>query len=320
MYASLGDIVFEALISFDALSDQRETKYSEIALINGKPGLQRNGESLIKFSMSIQFHVSFCNPEDEYLKLNNARIAGTILPFIYGNGFNEGDYVITNLDRTVNQTDAKGNFVEIVCNLSLLEYAGSNAAAKQIEQDKKNAFAVSSNRPLPATPQMQMTNPALLASQENKNVLQSTSKIGAATDKVKKSVDIINTGLIDKAQKFVDQIADYSTKINTQVGQVNNSLGNINALITAFGSITGIAPNLSPAILDVQSSLADINIQLSVLQALPTTITTTGQATGALTELTNTLNVINTLKDNSNKMNSASAPLSAALITKKVLT
>lgn len=320
MYASLGDIVFEALISFDSLSDQRETKYSEIALINGKPGLQRTGESLIKFSMGIQFHSAFCVPEEEYAKLNNARISGAVLPFVYGNGYNEGEYVITNLDKTINQTDARGNFIEITCNISLLEYAGADSAVKQVEQDKKNAFALSSNRPLPASPQLQMDNPALLVSQENLDVQQSATKADYATQNVNKAVGIVNTGVIDKAQKFVDNVNEYTVIINKQITEVNSSLSSINASIAAFTSITGIAPLLATRITAVQGSLTAMSTQLSILAALPNPITTILAANNALNELTNTLLVIKALKDNTKLMNDANAPLVAALATKKVLT
>ncbi len=321
MFATLGnDIIFDALISPESLTDQRETKYSEIALINGKPGLQRIGEALIKFSMSIHFHVDFCNPEDEYAKLNAARIAGTILPFVYGNGFNEGDFVITNLDRTINNSDAKGNLVDITCSLSLLEYAGTDAAARQIEQDKKNAFAISSNRPLPSTPQLQLDNPALLVSEENTKAMQSVSNADAATNEVNKAVGIVNTGVIDKAQKFVDQINEYTTIMNTQLTEVSASVAAINATTAAFTSLTTIAPNLSAKISLVQGSVSAMQAQLTLLAGLPNPITTTPDGTNALNELTNTLLIIKALKDNTKAMNDANAPIVAALATKKPIT
>ena len=320
MYASLGDIVFQTLVSFDALSDRRETRYSQLPLINGKPNLQRTGESLIEFSMGISFHVAFCNPENEYLKLNTARINGNILSFIYGNGFNEGDYVITNIERTINQTDKVGNFVEITCTVSLLEYAGGNPAAKQLEQDKKNAFAISSNRPLPAKTELQADNPALLTCTENKDVQQSAGKMDDATNAVNSKVNLVSTGIIDKGQNFVNQIGNYTGKMNTEIGKTNNSVGNVNNLIVRYGSITNQSPTLPASLLSVQSSLNAVSAQLILLGTLPSIINNVTDATSALTQLTNTLNVIATLKNNTQLMNNASAPIAKALALKRVMT
>lgn len=320
MYASLGDIVFQTLISFDSLSDKRETKYSQLALINGKPTLQRTGESLVEFSMGIMFHVAFCNPEDEFLKLDQARRNGDILPFLYGNGFNEGSFVITNIERTINQTDGIGNFVEIVCNVSLLECVNGNTDATQLEQDKKNAFAISANRPLPAKTDLQTDNPALMVCEENKNISQAAATADEKTNSLKGKVDAVISGLIDKAQAFVDTVDKYTSDINAEILKTNTSISLVNNMLVQYTSLGTTAPGLSTAVAAVQAALSGASAQLIVLGALPNPITTTGQANSALSELTTTLNVIKTLKDNTKAMTAANSPIAKALATKRVMT
>lgn len=325
MYASLGDIIFEGLNSFNELSDTRETKYAQMPLISGKPTLQRTGDGLVEVKMAIKYHVNFCNPEEEYLKLNNARVKGEVMTFIYGTGFIEGDFVITTLERTINQTDKIGNFVEITVNIGLLEYAAGNSAAKQLEQDKKNAFAISSNRPLPANSQKQPENPALSVCQENQKAKYAADDIDQRGTKINKDVEAITNidpdqQLIDRAQKFVDSTGVFITKANEQVGVSNNALGSINSLIVAHASITGEAPDLPAKITAVQTVLGNLSTQLTALGTLPSIIGDVTDAGTALTEMTNTLTLIKTLKDNTAALNDENAKLAKAVATKKVLT
>ena len=92
--------------------------------------------------------------------------------FVFSNGRNEGDFVLTSLERTINQTDGEGNFIDITCNIVLKEFANANSNNRQLEQDRKKAFAVSSNRPLPANSDVVPVNPALNVTQENLKVQQ----------------------------------------------------------------------------------------------------------------------------------------------------
>lgn len=326
MYASLGDIfIFEGVKSFNSLSDKRETKYARQALISGKPNPQRGNDELIEFSMSILFNRAFCVPEEEWLRLENARVKGEIMPFIYGNGYKEGDFVITTLERTINQTDGIGNFVDITVNIGLLEFPAANSAAKQLEQDKKNAFAISSNRPLPANTVTQPENPALNVCQENQKNNYAVNSIDDRSNALNEKVEAITNvdpdqQLIDRAQKFVDSIGTYSQKINDQVSEANNSLGSINSLISAHASLTGEAPTLPAKITAVQGSLTAISVQLVALGSLPSIIGNITDANTAINAMTNTLNLIKTLKDNTALLNTANVALVKAVATKKILT
>jgi len=326
MYAILGnDIVFDLVKSPESSTDKRETLYSEIALINGKPNLQRTGESLIEFNLSINFNVSFCNPEEEFLKLDNARKTGEVLAFVFSNGRNEGDFVLTSLERTINQTDGDGNFIDITCNIVLKEFANANSTNRQLEQDKKKAFAVSSNRPLPANSYVVPVNPALNVAQENLKVQHANNEIDRLGKEIENEVALVtdavpNTELINKAQTFVDSFDVFIPKVNAEVGKANNALGSINSIMTAYTSIGGIAPDLGDEITNTQASLTAVSNQLTVLGTLPTTIGNVTDANTALSAMVTMLNNVATLQENNKSLNSAVAPVAAAVATKKILT
>jgi phage protein U len=325
MYASLGDIVFQLLTSFDALSDKRETRYAELVLTQGKPNLQLAGETLTEFQMSIGFHAAFCHPEEEFLKLNNARVRGEILPFMYGNGYHEGDYVITTLERVIHQTDERGNFIQITCHLTLKEYTAANTEARRLEQDKKNAFALSSNRPLPVRSRPEPDNPALKVALENQKNKYATAQIARLSDGLENDVNVIKRPdpaqeLKDKAQKFVDAIGAYTRKLNVETGKANQALGSISSVLNAYSGIVHESPVLPARISAVQNSLYAISTQLTALETLPAIIGNVTDAQTALAAMVNTLNLIKTLKDNTKALNNANAAVAKALATRKPMT
>jgi hypothetical protein len=320
MYAQLGSIVFEALKGFDSLSDTRETLYAEHALIKGKPLLQRVGESLTEFTGSIHFHVGFCNPEDEYKKLNDARQNGEILPFIYGNSFIEGDFVITTLGRVINQTDTLGNFIDITCDITLREFISSNSDAIQKERDKSNAFAISSNRPLPSNPNTQPDNPSLSVMNENNKVGIAGTNVNSENKKLNNKILGENTNPpISKAQLFVDSIPVYTQKINAQLTTANVSLSSLTNLISLYPKILIESPSLNTVIVNSQNSIIALTNQNTILSGLPTTISTVPTALSVLNQLFITTNLtiafIQTIKD----LNDANSKIAVALTFKKNL-
>lgn len=320
MYARLGDIIFEQLIAFEGLTDKRETKYTQLPRISGKPNLQPNGEGLVEFSMSIKFHVAFCNPEGQYQQLDNARRSRTVLPFVFGNGIDQGQFVITTLERVYNQTDALGNIIEIDCNVGLLEYAEGINETAQLEQDRKNAFAVSVNRPLPSDLSTQTDNPALIVAQSNQKVDFAVSEIDNQAITVSNRANAVTSGVIGQAQKFMDHLNFFLGKTQKEISTAQNAIGSISAMISTYTSMVGISSTLPTKLTAVTNSINAINTQITVLQSLPTTISSTGDANTVLTEMNNTLTKVATLKENQKYLNDAMSPIVQALTVKKVMT
>ena len=321
MYAKLGDIIFENLVGMDSMVDKRATVYAQHPLLTGKAVLDKVGEELIEFSLTTQYHVSFCNPEDEFAKLNNARIAGIPLTFQYGNGFIEGDFVITSIEKTVLQTDATGNYILISVSFTLLEFISGNSAAIQQARDKSNAFAVSSNRPLPSNPNLQPDNPALDVMNENKKAGQASNKITALKDKLNATTEAATgTPPISTAQAFVDQIPQYVQDANKQLTAASVALNQIQNLITLYGSLVTEQPGLTAAVLDAQNGVTLLSNQNTILGTLPTTISTVPQANTALGELYNVTTLTVAFAKNISNLNTVNQTIAKAIVLKKNFT
>jgi hypothetical protein len=318
MFAQLGDIVFEGLSSISTLSDKRETVYVEHSLIEGKPLLKKVGETLTEFTFEINFHIGFCDPETEFKRLNDARQSSKIMPFIFGNGFVHGNYVITTIDRTWNQTDKLGNIVSITCNVTLKEFISSNSVGVQVARDRSNAFAISSNRPLPSNPSAVVDNPSLSVMNENKASSQAADAVNLETINLNNKVNTaISAPPISKAQAFVDQIPVYTQKINSQLTIAQVSLSSITNLLSLYSGLGAESPTLATTVTTSQSAISALQAQNTILGSLPTTISDVPTALSVLNELLITTNLVVAFAKTIQDLKDANSKIAVALALKK---
>ena len=73
MFAQLGDIEFELITYFSGLNESNTFNYAQHERINNKPILQYLGQDLQEQDIKLNFHASFCVPEDELKKLKNVK-------------------------------------------------------------------------------------------------------------------------------------------------------------------------------------------------------------------------------------------------------
>lgn len=117
MYRQLGDILFEWLKGFEAWSvEGNEASYGEHALIDGKPRLQKTGDTLQALNLTFRLHAKFCNPKRELAKLDKAKTDGEILPLLMGDGTYVSDFVIISAPYTVDHALADGTIVQATVN------------------------------------------------------------------------------------------------------------------------------------------------------------------------------------------------------------
>lgn len=124
MFAQLGNIQFELITYFNGLSETQSYNFVQHERINQKPILQFLGLNLQEQDIKLNFHQSFCNPEDEILKLKEVASKGTPQKFIKGNGDYVGVFVITEISSVVEQTSSEGYIVSVQVELKLREFAG----------------------------------------------------------------------------------------------------------------------------------------------------------------------------------------------------
>ena len=124
MFAQLGDIQFDLITYFDGINSTVTYNYAEHERINNKTLLQFMGENLQEFTIKLNLHSSFCVPEDEILKIRTEAQLGKPLKFIKENGEYVGAFVISQIQKTTEQTSPEGDLIAIQVELQLKEYAG----------------------------------------------------------------------------------------------------------------------------------------------------------------------------------------------------
>ena len=105
--------------------------------INNKPILQYLGQDLQEQDIKLNFHASFCVPEDELKKLKNVAKKGEPLKFIKGNGEYVGVFVITEIVSATEQTSDEGDIIYIQVDLKLREYTGKIKEKKKQQNGLK---------------------------------------------------------------------------------------------------------------------------------------------------------------------------------------
>ena len=131
MFAQLGDIQFELITYFNGIEETVSYNYAEHERINNKPVLQFMGMNLQEQNIKLNFHNSFCVPEDEIKKLKTVANKAEPLKFIKGNGEYVGVFVLSEIVSTTEQTSKEGDLISVQVDLRLREYTGKIPDKKQ---------------------------------------------------------------------------------------------------------------------------------------------------------------------------------------------
>lgn len=124
MFAQLGDIKFELITYFNGLTETVSYNYAQHERIENKPLLQFLGKNLLEENIKLNFHRSFCNPEDELKNLVEVADKAEPLKFIKGNGEYIGVFVIEEIGKTTEQASPEGDLLSIQVDVRLKEYTG----------------------------------------------------------------------------------------------------------------------------------------------------------------------------------------------------
>lgn len=139
MFAQLGNIQFNLITYFNFLEEKKKKGYSEQKRLQGKPILQKIADEADRITIQMKFHKSFCNPETEFNKIKEAANADEALPFVYGSGTYQGNYVIEAIKSNIKQADSEGRIIAIEADIELLEAVEDNPIV--IKKIKKKAQA-----------------------------------------------------------------------------------------------------------------------------------------------------------------------------------
>ena len=134
MFAQLGDIKFELITYFNGLTETVSYNYAQHERIENKPLLQFLGKNLLEENIKLNFHRSFCIPEDELKNLVEVADKAEPLKFIKGNGEYIGVFVIEEIGKTTEQASPEGDLLSIQVDVRLKEYTGK--ITEDDEQEK----------------------------------------------------------------------------------------------------------------------------------------------------------------------------------------
>jgi len=137
MFAQLGDIKFELITYFNGLTETVSYNYAQHDRIENKPLLQFLGKNLLEESLKLNFHRSFCVPEDELKSLIEVADKAEPLKFIKGNGEYIGVFVIDEIGKTTEQATPEGDLLSIQVDIRLKEYTGK---IPEDDEDEQKGF------------------------------------------------------------------------------------------------------------------------------------------------------------------------------------
>lgn len=176
MFAQLGNIEFNNLMSFTDMSISHPSNLPQHRTIRGKPKIQKTNQELRELRLSVRLHAFYCHPQNELNKLIAFSDSSEILPLILGNGKVEGNFVITSLESIPETMLPDGNMISCIVSISLIEFHIENRIEIINASNNRNAPAVGNRKFIATTKQNTPTCPVriskLISSMENQgNVL-----------------------------------------------------------------------------------------------------------------------------------------------------
>lgn len=281
MYAQLGNIRFEGLRGFTAQARDREALFAELPLLDGKPRLQRTGSGLDAIRVEMLLRREFTDPVADLVEIDELREKGEVLPLLTGDGTLLGEFVITRLTDTVNETDTSGVPISISVSLELKEFVDPNPEATADTAAKEAAFATSPQKVVPVTVERAGTTPAAVTSS---SVRESAGSSNSAIADVKKAA-VDSTQEQTLLQRAAESLKNAQDKAQTAIQNLQD-----------YASLQGVAPSLLAA---VQQVAANVDLLKAYING--------GDLTNALTQA-------DTLSASIGTMDNSVRPLDALLM------
>lgn len=223
-FATLGEIVFEAITGFQEFTHKTETSIAELSRISGKPRLQNTGDKLDAVTLKVRFHVQYCDPEEKISELEDLRLSREAKPLVFGNGFYVGDFVISSLSRSYVQTDGEGNIIDVNVDIGLMEYFIDDPEGEKNILARKKGFANSDNNPQNVRSNYSSSQAKLAALQMSASKSQS--------EKINKDLVEAEKNPSTRARRFNQAVKNLDSMANSLSKLQNIVFGNAGLLTT----------------------------------------------------------------------------------------
>ncbi len=282
LFALLGPIQFELITYFDGFDGHFGANYAEHALIEGKPRIQWVGDKLDEWTIKLKFHRLYCEPEWELARLREAMQAHTPLPFVLATGEYKGQFVITSLSTTPEQTDLLGALVSVGASLTLKEHVPPPG----MERVRHEAPAVRAPGKPPApqvekvVPGMENATAPLERSRQalGQAVGVARSAMTAHAEAAKALAAARGENASPAALAGLDTIAPHLTALEAQANALGELLDPMRTTVAGTASVVAMARRIADEASNAQAALASLspaNLQTR-LDALTHGLTTAG--------------------------------------------
>lgn len=259
MFALLGDVQFDLITYFDGFESQFGADYAEHPLIEGKPRLQFVGDKLDEIRIQLAFHLHYCDPEAELVKLKDALAAHQAMALVLGNGDYKGWFVLTDVQATSKHTDKAGTLIALEASITLREFVG----------DKKNPL-----QPPAVQPKLPPAAAKALPASQTGGVATLASGAAAVRDNIRQAVTYAN-----QAQSALRVAVDAARLAQKLRDNPLAALGRVPSLLTGMKQVAGPLENLSPTLASLTSQLPEAS---GILRASDNALGAVRNAQGAL--------------------------------------
>lgn len=140
LYCQLGNIVFDYLQAPSSMEAEGTHSFAELKPAFSLPILHDKGEELDILNLSFQFHRKFCDPEDMYRQLVDARQNAEVLALVFADGTYPGDFVIESVKRQDQAGDSIGTPISIDVDVTLKAVSLSSLSITENEEDKGTEY------------------------------------------------------------------------------------------------------------------------------------------------------------------------------------
>src|ERR1700743_2496638 len=140
MYAQLGNIVFEPLSGFESVGSSGAAVIAQYQLLSGIPKPQQNGRELRTLNLGMRLHQQFIIVKNAVAQMLAYIDNATPVALVWGNGDNDGLWLIQNYSLDYQHTDSYGNVFSMGLTLALLEVPSDGLLDAKQASAEKQAF------------------------------------------------------------------------------------------------------------------------------------------------------------------------------------
>lgn len=218
MYAQLGSIIFKELVSPTTQSVTEETNLAELALIVGKPQVQRVGDKLTQLQLGMFFHAQFCNPQEQITNLRTSRESADIMPLIMGTGEYLGNFVIKKIATVTDLAADDGTIIAATVTVDLVEYYDPDMAQTEATAAIEAGFAMIQNDPPTFIPEVVPITPEAQAMVQVVDGYSASSSAGDVLSNIDGNSEVFRP----KAEQVVQKMLTTGDSLNEALSIINS--------------------------------------------------------------------------------------------------